>query len=125
MIGADLAKMWHIALALLARQTPFVQMLLVVTAALLAVMTIEGFRTSLIGIWRGHRPTPSLVLTSRPQAASASLNAAFEPTPPSKIVVPKSAALMRKRKPLTANRKAFRSQRPTIRRHPVGRAPNP
>ena len=121
MISADLAKIWSIALAALMRQPPFLQILMVAVAALLVVMTIEGFRTSLIAIWRGHRPVPSLAPNARPQAlASATpLSTPFAPTPPAKIVVAKSAATVRKRKPLTANPKAFRSPRPTIKRHPA------
>ncbi|MBV9419620.1 MAG: hypothetical protein JO348_07595, partial [Alphaproteobacteria bacterium] len=71
MISADLAKIWSIALAALMRQPPFIQILMVAVAALLVVMTIEGFRTSLIAIWRGHRPAPSLAPNARPQALAS------------------------------------------------------
>jgi hypothetical protein len=114
MNSAGWIDIWHIAGAMLARQAPFVQILAVTLAALFVVMAVEGFRTSLIAIWRGHRSAPMLVPRAKatamtPFAAPASKSFSFRPVSPAAP----------KRKALTANPRQFRTPRPTIRRHPA------
>jgi hypothetical protein len=114
MSSAGWIDIWHIAGAMLTRQTPFVQILSVTLAALFVVMAIEGFRTSLVAIWRGHRGAPTFAPREKTVAAASfaspvSKSFSFRPAPPP---VPK-------RKALTANPRRFRTPRPTIRRHPT------
>ena len=111
--------LWHIALAVIARQPPFAAIMIVTGVAFVAVMAIEGTRTSLVAIWHAHRTPPAL---ERPKQAPG---AAAPPAPATANARsfsvrrgPQAAAtLARKRKPLTTSARPFRSPRPTIRRH--------
>jgi hypothetical protein len=108
---------WQIAGALLVRQPPFVQILVVTLATLFVVMAIEGFRTSMLAIWRGHQG-PAI---ATPPALGGS--AAPSVTTIAKTFLFKPASLpVARRKVLTENPRQFRSPRPTIRRNP---APEP
>ena len=99
-------------LAILSRQTPFMQVMLVTLAALFVVMALEGLRSSLSAIWRAHR-------TPKPAAAPVL-------EPPVKLAAPAPAAPRSHSfdlKPRAARPKAldraprrFHSPRPTIRR---------
>lgn len=115
--SAGWAEIWRIATAMLTSQPPFIQILAVTLAALVVVMTLEGFRTSLLAIWRGHRKPTSLPAVTQSLAAPA-MNVPFAPPPMRSFAVIKPAARAPKRKALTPNRKAFRTPRPVIRRHP-------
>ena len=93
-------------LAIVGRQPPFAQIMFATGAVFVAVMALEGLRTSLLAIWRAHRPAPPLAM---PAAAL-----------PAKIYSPRALhAASRRPKPLTLSPRQFRSPRPTIRRHPM------
>ncbi len=107
---------WHMVLAIVARQSPFAQVMLATGAVLIAVMALEGLRTSLLAIRRGHRSAPPL---AAPPADGVTL-AMPAPAPPAKIYSPRALhAAARRPKPLTLSPRQFRSPRPTIRRHPM------
>jgi hypothetical protein len=105
MNSAGWIDIWHVAGAMLARQSPFVQILAVTLATLFLVMAIEGFRTSMIAIWRGHRDPTTPVRSGSATAVSKSF--LFKP----------AAIPVVRRKVLTENPRQFRSPRPMIRRH--------
>lgn len=114
MHSAGWIDIWHIAIAILVRQSPFMQILMVTFAALFVVMAIEGLRSSLLAIWHNHRNPAALAPRSRdetavPPAAAGTKTFLFRPGP--RPIV--------RRKALTANPRQFSSPRPTIRRHPV------
>jgi hypothetical protein len=101
---------WHMALGIVARQPPFAQIMFATGAVFVAVMALEGLRTSLLTIWRAHRPAP-------PPAAG--VTPAMSPLP-AKIYSPRAShAASRRPKPLTLSPRQFRTPRPTIRRHPM------
>jgi hypothetical protein len=114
MNDAGWADLWHVAGTMLVRQLPFVQILAVTFAALFVVMAIEGFRTSMIAIWRSHRfpaataPGGGRGAEERPVAGIAK----------SFLFRPASLPAPR-RKVLTESPRQFRSPRPVIRRHPA------
>ena len=108
-----LPELWHSALAILSRQQPFAQIMIVTLAALFVVMALEGFRSSLRAIWHGHRaPAPPatsplespVTLTAPAGFASRSFTAKARATRP---------------KALDQSPRQFRTQRPTIRRAPA------
>jgi len=114
MNDAGWIDIWHIAGAMLARQTPFVQIFAVTLAALFVVMAIEGFRTSIVAIRRGNRA----VATVAPPSVTGAAEALAPPAAKSFSLRPVVRASA-KRKALTAIPRQFRSPRPTIRRHPA------
>jgi hypothetical protein len=107
---------WHMVLAIVARQPPFAQIMFATGAVFVAVMALEGLRTSLLAIGHAHRPAPPLVL---PPAEGVTL--AMPATAPfAKIYAPRAShAASRRPKPLTLSPRQFRMPRPTIRRHPM------
>ncbi len=117
---------WHLALAVAMRQPPFVLIMYATGAVFIAVMAVEGVRTSLAAIWRAHKSgAPDAPAEPKPVALAAP---ASDPAAPatrsfSAWSVPHAAATSaRKRKPLTMTARRFRSPRPTIRRHPMPEA---
>ncbi|MEI9988873.1 MAG: hypothetical protein WDM86_02440 [Rhizomicrobium sp.] len=114
---------WHLALAVAARQPPFVQIMYATGAVFIAVMAIEGVRTSFAAIWRAHTAKPDLVPAKSEPVALAAPAAVADIAPTrafSARSVPRAApTCARKRKPLTVTARQFRSPRPTIRRHPM------
>jgi hypothetical protein len=113
MHSAGWIDIWHIATAILARQSPVMQILAATFAALFVVMAIEGLRSSLLAIWRNHRDPVTLARRSRDDTAAA-------PPPGTKsfLFKPGPRPVVR-RKALTENPRQFSSPRPTIRRHPA------
>ena len=114
---------WHLVVAIVARQPPFIQIMYATGAVFVAVMAIEGLRTSLAAIWRAHRAGPVLAPPKAGPVAMAA-PASVADAPASRVFspprVPRAAATgARKRKPLTVATRQFRSPRPTIRRHPM------
>jgi hypothetical protein len=123
MSNAGWVDLWHMIVAILARQSPFVAVLMATGAVFVLVMAVEGVRTSLLSIWRGHRAVP---ISLEPPESEPLLLATPAPplNPPARSFsvrsVPRAAATAaRKRKPLTVATRSFRSPRPTIRRHPM------
>ncbi|MEJ0026661.1 MAG: hypothetical protein WDN01_11590 [Rhizomicrobium sp.] len=120
---AGWVDVWHLVVAIMSRQPPFVQIMCATGVVFIAVMAVEGLRTSLAAIWRAHRapPVPAPV-KNEPVALAAPAAAADAPATRAFSVrsVPRAAATSaRKRKPLTVAARQFRSPRPTIRRHPM------
>jgi hypothetical protein len=69
---AQLLQVWNLLTAIVERQTPFVQIMITVGTAFFIVMAIEGVRTSLLAIRRGHsEPPASAKPDSAPPAAAA------------------------------------------------------
>ncbi|HEY0104455.1 MAG TPA: hypothetical protein VGB91_00110 [Rhizomicrobium sp.] len=118
---------WHLVVAVISRQPPFLAIVIVTGAVFFAVMALEGCRTSLLSIWRGHRRTEGLAPPAEtPVALAAPAPLAARPAalPVSRSFSPHSvpraaATTARKRKPLTVGIRNFRSPRPKIRRHPM------
>jgi len=119
-----LPELWHIVLAILSRQTPFMQIMLVTLAALFVVMALEGVRSSLRAIWHAHRATAAAPPLDSPRTLAAPT--AFAPRT-------SSFAATRASRPKVLDQapRQFRSPRPTIRRQtayvatttPAGNAP--
>jgi len=110
-----LPELWHVTLAILSRQAPFVQIMLVTLAALFVVMALEGVRSSVRAIWRAHR-TPKLPAVSQlntPVALAAP--PAFGPRMRSFVGKPPVKRASRP-KVLDQPPRQFRSTRPVIRR---------
>lgn len=112
---------WHMALAIVARQAPFTQIMFATGAVFVVVMALEGLRTSLLAMWRAHKTAPAAPAPAAPQTGAATL-AMPVPAPLSKTISLRapsrlSAAAPRRPKPLTLSPRQFRSPRPTIRRH--------
>jgi hypothetical protein len=117
----DWLDVWHTVLAIVARQPPFAQIMIATGAVFVAVMALEGIRTSLLAIRHAHKTVPApaphealppepvtLAMPAAPRAAKAfSARATARP----------AAAAPRRPKPLTLSPRQFRSPRPTIRRH--------
>ena len=109
-----LPELWHIALAILSRQTPFMQIMLVTLAALFVVMALEGFRSSLRAIWHAHSTSSQPVaLPERDAPRTLAAPAAFAPRTGSFAAAPARAS---RPKVLDRPPRQFRSPRPTIRR---------
>lgn len=106
-----LPELWHSALAILSRQTPFMQIMMVTLAALFVVMALEGFRSSLRAIWHAHR-TPQQMQTP---GLDAPIRLA-SPAAPARRLTAKARALSPRPKMLEEAPRLFRSPRPTIRR---------
>ncbi len=120
---AGWVDVWHLALAVVSRQPPFVQIMCATGVVFIAVMAVEGLRTSLVAIWRAHRSAPAPA-PARSEPVALAAPAAIADAPASRAFsarsVPRAAATSaRKRKPLTVAARLFRSPRPTIRRHPM------
>jgi hypothetical protein len=122
---------WHLVAAIVSRQPPFTAIVMVIGAAFVAVMALEGVRTSLLAIWHAHRrgaaPAP---VEEAPVALAAPVPLAVAPVevplevPVSRSFSPRrvsnaAPAVLRKRKVLTVGARNFRSPRPKIRRHPM------
>ncbi|MEI9995367.1 MAG: hypothetical protein WDM91_12285 [Rhizomicrobium sp.] len=117
---AGWVDVWHLALGVVGRQSPFVAIMIAAGAVFFLVMAVEGVRTSLLAIWHDHRAAPA---HAPPKEAPVAL-AAPAPVMPSRNFsaprVPRAAVLpARKRKPLTVSARQFRSPRPKIRRYPA------
>jgi hypothetical protein len=112
---------WHLVIGIVARQEPFVAIMLATLAVFVVVMAIEGVRTSLLSIWRAHRAAPEAVTLAPPPEAPIALAApALEPLAKnnsSTFSARLAAAPARRPKPLTLSPRQFRSPRPKIRRH--------
>ena len=60
MSHAGLIDVWHLLLAILARQTPVIQIMIVEGAVLFAVMAAEGVRSSILAMLKPvHMPQTS------------------------------------------------------------------
>ena len=111
---------WHLVLAIVARQAPFTQIMFATGAVFVVVMALEGLRTSLLAIWHAHKnshllaPTPRASTTLAMQAA-APLSKSFSV----RAVARFASSPARRPKPLTLSPRNFRSPRPQIRRHPM------
>ena len=115
---AEWMDVWHMIVAIVARQPPFLAILIVIGAVFVAVMALEGLRTSLLAIWRAHRiaAAPAPRPTENPVAlAAVPATKSFSAARGTRA----AATPARKRKPLTVPSRNFRSPRPTIRRHPM------
>ncbi len=114
---------WHLALAIVMRQPPFVQIMYATGAVFIAVMAVEGVRTSLAAIWHAHKFGASAApAKAKPVALAAPASDGMAQVSRAFSVrsVPRAAATpARKRKALTIPARQFRSPRPTIRRHPM------
>jgi hypothetical protein len=119
--------LWHLALTTVASQPPFMQIAIVTGLAYVLVMALEGTRTSIFAIWRGHRtPPPALPVRPVAQAAPASV-AAPSPAaaPPSRSFAAKSSprtAPARRPKAAALAPRQFRAPRPKIRRQTLADA---
>lgn len=110
---------WHLVGAIVARQPPFLQIMSVTGAAFFVVMALEGVRTSILAMWRAHKPTlaePPLQTDPAPMAHPGSR--AFEQNNSAPIAERLASLPMRRPKALTLNPRLFRSPRPKITRHP-------
>ncbi len=67
---AGWTDVWHMIVAIVARQPPFLAILMVLGAVFVAVMALEGLRTSLLAIRRAHRGAPS-AMAEKPVALAA------------------------------------------------------
>lgn len=108
---------WHLVLGIVARQSPFAQIMAATGAVFVLVMAIEGLRTSLLAIWRAHKALP---LSGPPPPADGTTLAMSAPLSKSfsaGAAVRFAAAASRRPKPLTLSPRQFRSPRPKIRRH--------
>jgi hypothetical protein len=122
--NTEWAQLWHIVTAMLARQTPFVQILAVTLAALFVVMALEGFRSSLLAIWRGHK-TPAPPPHASTSSDTAPVAHAAGPTASRSFTAAPRKPRTPRPKPLAQPPRQFRSPRPVIRRQnarlpPVG-----
>jgi len=107
---------WHMVLAIVARQPPFAQIMLATGAVFVAVMALEGMRTSLLAIWRAHKAVPVPPQAELPpESATLAMPAASAPLSKS-FSARLAAATPRRPKPLTLSPRQFRSPRPVIRR---------
>ncbi len=120
---AGWVDVWHLVLAIMSRQPPFIQIMYATGAVFILVMAVEGVRTSLASIWRAHAAGPVLAPPrSEPVTLAAPLSGPGAPITRAFSVprVPHAAPTgARKRKALTVAARQFRSPRPTIRRHPM------
>ena len=112
--NAGWAQVWHLVLAIVARQPPFVEIMIATGAVFVAVMALEGIRSSVAAMWRAA-PPPQISKTSLAMAASPPQSKSFS----AGLVSLAAARTAPKRKPLTVSARPFRSLRPTIRRHPM------
>ncbi|HEY4944227.1 MAG TPA: hypothetical protein VII56_22560 [Rhizomicrobium sp.] len=107
---------WHLVLGIVARQSPFAQIMVATGAVFVVVMAIEGLRTSLLAIWRAHKAVPGLPPSAGTTlATSAPLSKSFSAGAAARF----AAVASRRPKPLTLSPRQFRSPRPKIRRHPM------
>ncbi|HXC55956.1 MAG TPA: hypothetical protein VNU97_11725 [Rhizomicrobium sp.] len=118
MASAGWAQVWHLVAAIVARQPPFLQIMIATGAVFVAVMALEGVRTSLLAMWRAHRtaqhlPAPKEQARASSGPAAAPLSGSLFSPPAARA----AARIVRKRKPLTVSARQFRSPRPTIRRY--------
>lgn len=113
---------WNLVCAIVARQSPFVAIMIATLGVFAVVMALEGVRTSLLAIWRGHKQPPALAPPPRLQddASSHALVAAppLHQTNSAGIASRFASLSPRRPKPLTLSPRQFRSPRPKIRRHP-------
>ncbi len=69
---AQLTQVWDLLAAIVARQTPFAQIMITLGTAFFIVMVIEGIRTSILAMRRGHEePRAPSKTDSSPMAAPA------------------------------------------------------
>jgi hypothetical protein len=111
---SGLPALWHSATAIVAQQTPFMAILLVTLAALFVVMALEGFRSSLMAIWRAHRtsaPTKPTSLETPVRLAAPAPHA-----PRTRSFTAKKPPRSPRPKVLDQPPRQFRSPRPTIHR---------
>lgn len=101
-------EVWHLLIAIVARQSPFVAIMLVTLAVFFVVMAAEGVRASLAAIRYGHRTAP----TAPPVPEES-------PAPAERHAAPRLAAAPRRPKPLTLPPRRWAGSRPTIRRAPL------
>ncbi len=117
--------LWHLAVTIVARQPPFVQILIAIGIVYVLVMALEGTRTSLLAIWHAHR-TPVVLPPPAAQARPITLAApAPVAAPSSRSFSAKSAARpaagpARRPKSLAFAPRQFRAPRPKIRRQSLG-----
>jgi hypothetical protein len=107
---------WHLALAVVARQSPFAQIMFATGAVFVVVMALEGLRTSLLAIWRAHKAAPAAPqtrATTLAMPADGPLSKGFS----ARAASPRTASAARRPKPVTLTPRQFRSPRPKIRRH--------
>ena len=109
---------WHLVLAIVARAPPFGQIMYATGAVFVVVMALEGLRTSLLAMWRAHKPAPPLTAppggtTTLAMPAASPRSKSFSATGPSRFAV----AASRRPKALTLSPRQFSSPRPRIRRH--------
>ncbi len=118
MHNAGWAEVWHLVLAIIARQPPFAQILLATGAVFVVVMAIEGVRASLIAIRQANAPSFSAEPSEKPvtlaMPGSVSLSKGFSVKPAARTAAPSA----RRPKPSALPPRQFRSPRPTIRRQP-------
>ncbi len=122
MSTAGWLDVWHLVVAIVVRQPPFAQVMFATGGVFLAVMALEGIRSSVAAMWRAHKQVP----LAPPQALQPPHGAALAMTDEgfaAKNISAKgqrrlAAAAARRPKPLTLSPRQFRSPRPKIRRHP-------
>lgn len=67
---AQLLQAWTLLTAIIVRQSPFAQIMIVVGTAFFAVMAIEGIRTSILAMRRGHSQPRALAIPDSPPPAA-------------------------------------------------------
>lgn len=117
---AEWSDVWHLVTAIVARQPPMIAILFAAGALFVIVMAVEGVRTSLLAIWRGHLAPPAPLAPRKPDPIALAAPAALS-APLSRGFTTRSVprAAPRKRKVLTANARPFRTPRPKIQRRPM------
>ena len=114
MHSAGWIDVWHLVTAIVVRQQPFTQIMIVTGTVFFAVMALEGIRTSLVSIWRAHRAVslapPRNASEALATAGDGLLTKSFSP----KLQTRNAAPPRRKRKPLTLSVRQFSSPRPKI-----------
>ncbi|MEI9888695.1 MAG: hypothetical protein WDN08_19785 [Rhizomicrobium sp.] len=119
MSTAGWLDVWHLAVAIVVRQPPFLQIMYATGAVFLVVMAVEGVRTSLLSIWRAHRQ--GAIAPPPPPRVTAHAMPGPSPFPKNISALSQTrfnAVPVRRPKALTLSPRQFRSPRPKIQRHP-------
>ncbi len=122
-MGGGWADVWHLVLAIISRQAPFVQVMSWTGAVFFLVMAIEGIRSSILAMTRSGEATvtsaPVAEIASPPMALGPVVSQAYAAVP---RVAGKPPVVTRKRKPLTTR---VRHSRPPKAGDPAHPFPGP
>jgi hypothetical protein len=111
---AGWSEVWHAVLALVAQEPPFVQIAIATSVVFVAVMALEGLRSSVLAMIHAHRVAPPPLEAPKPaEPMELAMPAA---TPSRSFSLPREPRTARPKRIESPVRK-FRELRPTIRRH--------